>query len=399
MFHRSDMSGSSLPNGSRWWERLLRIGLPFSAAAALTIAIFATGPTASASASSCPSTVIADRSSGVVYLDYGWQKHRVPNPSTFDALGLNWGCVKWNDARVFIYPSGSDVPSLRVGSLIRNPSNGGVYVLNRGLHWVPNTSTFSALNFQRPNVRDLDSRAFAAFSVGASVPSVGNNGFAYDPSTGAIYVVYYGLHHVPDPTTFNSLCFNWSTATSVRWDPLVVGAVPVGPALPHLDSGYLVRNQDNGATYIVHCGLRHIPDGTTFDAYGWSWSSVKSYPWWMIGSMRQGTEIVSISKPSSSRFSYAWCTWYVAERRAVPWSGGAGSWWTNAQHAGFATGSIPMPGAIAVFVDPGDGRYGISGISEKGHVAYVTSADPSNGRFHVEEKFGPSSNRPDVICR
>ncbi len=356
----------------------------------LSLAISFMASPGAASASTCPSIIIGNRSTGAVYLDYGWQKHHVTNPATFDALGLRWECVRWNDLRIYVYPTGANVPSVGVGSLIRNPSDGRVYVLNRGLHWVPNTTTFSALNFQWSAVLNLDSRAFAAFTTGASVPSASNNGFAYDPSTGAIYVIYYGLHHIPDPTSFNALCFDWSAALSVRWDPLVVRAVPTGSALPHLDHGYLIRNQDDGATYVVNCGLRHIPDATTFSAYGWAWSSVRSYAWWMINSMRRGSAIVSTTKPSSSRFSYGWCTWYVAERRAVPWSGGASKWWDNSAGAGFARGSVPMPGAVAVFIDPGDGRYGIPGTAENGHVAYVVWSDPSTGRFRVAEKFGPT---------
>lgn len=59
-------------------------------------------------------------------------------------------------------------------------------------------------------------------------------------------------------------------------------------------------------------------------------------------------------------YDYGQCTWYVANRRAVPsnW-GSAGSWLSNAIASGYNTGSVPRPGAIAW---------------SPGHVAYVESA-------------------------
>lgn len=373
--------------------------LPFAAFILLVIAAASTmalGGSPRADAATCPSIVIGSRSTGIVYLDYGWSKHAVPNAGTFDALGLRWECVRWDDLRM-LYPTGSPIPSLGVGSLIRNPSSGRVYVLNRGLHWIPSSDAFSALNFSWASVADFDVRTFDAFSFGQDVPNIRNNGFAYDPSTGRIYVVYFGLHQVPDPTTFNAECFNWNAATSVRWDPLVIAAVPQGPAQPHLESGYLVRNQDNGYTYIVDCGLRWIPDGDTFNAFGWQWNydcsrtdanCVRNHPWWMVDSMGKGKDLVP-TKKASHQFDYGWCTWYVAQRRHVPWSGDASKWWDNAYQAGFSRGAVPLPGAVAVFIDPGDGihHYGIPG--NPGHVAYVLWSDPGTGRFRVAEKFGP----------
>lgn len=49
-----------------------------------------------------------------------------------------------------------------------------------------------------------------------------------------------------------------------------------------------------------------------------------------------------------NNFPYGWCTWYVASRRYVPWSGNAGDWYFNAQAMGYAVGSVPQPGAIVV---------------------------------------------------
>ncbi len=76
-------------------------------------------------------------------------------------------------------------------------------------------------------------------------------------------------------------------------------------------------------------------------------------------------------------FPYGQCTWYVAQKRIVTWSGHAKSWLANAKAAGFKTGSTPQAGAIAVLTEGGwlGRRYG--------HVAYVESIN--NGWVTVSE--------------
>lgn len=60
----------------------------------------------------------------------------------------------------------------------------------------------------------------------------------------------------------------------------------------------------------------------------------------------------AFSRPASgssyNRFPYGWCTWYVASRRNIPWSGNAGAWLYNARAMGYSTGSTPAVGAIIV---------------------------------------------------
>jgi LysM repeat protein len=87
---------------------------------------------------------------------------------------------------------------------------------------------------------------------------------------------------------------------------------------------------------------------------------------------------------SGHRFPYGYCTWYVAQKRYVPWGGNAISWLSNARAAGKPTGRTPRPGAIMV-----------SGESRWGHVALVESV--SGGSFTISEMnyvgFGKKSTR------
>ena len=61
-------------------------------------------------------------------------------------------------------------------------------------------------------------------------------------------------------------------------------------------------------------------------------------------------------------FPYGYCTWYVAQRRYVPWGGNAGTWLYHAKAAGYATGRTPRTGAIMV---TSESWYGHVAIVEK----------------------------------
>lgn len=84
------------------------------------------------------------------------------------------------------------------------------------------------------------------------------------------------------------------------------------------------------------------------------------------------------------RFPYGYCTWYVAQRRYVPWGGNAGTWLYNAKSAGYLTGKTPRVGSILVTAE-----------SWWGHVAIVESV--GSGSITVSEmnyaKWGKTDRR------
>lgn len=63
---------------------------------------------------------------------------------------------------------------------------------------------------------------------------------------------------------------------------------------------------------------------------------------------------------SSRSFPYGQCTWYVSQKRYVPWNGHAKAWLTNARAYGYKTGIAPQVGSIIVTKE-----------SWYGHVGYV----------------------------
>lgn len=66
----------------------------------------------------------------------------------------------------------------------------------------------------------------------------------------------------------------------------------------------------------------------------------------------------------SHRFPWGQCTWYVAQKRLIPWGGHAKYWLDNAERYGFQTGIEPRAGAI---MSTSETWYG--------HVAYVEAVN------------------------
>jgi surface antigen len=82
---------------------------------------------------------------------------------------------------------------------------------------------------------------------------------------------------------------------------------------------------------------------------------------------------VAFEAPGGNHFAYGYCTWYVANRRNIPWMGNAIDWWPNARPYGYAEGGLPAVGAVMVTQE-----------SPIGHVAYVESVN-GDGSWTVSE--------------
>ncbi|MFA6492578.1 MAG: CHAP domain-containing protein [Patescibacteria group bacterium] len=77
------------------------------------------------------------------------------------------------------------------------------------------------------------------------------------------------------------------------------------------------------------------------------------------------SKIATIEAGESHSFPYGYCTYYVSQRRNIPWSGNAIAWLSGAQRFGFATGSTPQVGSIVVTTEGG----------KTGHVGMVDGVD------------------------
>ena len=66
----------------------------------------------------------------------------------------------------------------------------------------------------------------------------------------------------------------------------------------------------------------------------------------------------------SHQFPWGQCTWYVAQKRYIPWGGNAKTWLSSAKAYGFPTGTEPVPGAIMATSE-----------TWYGHVAFVEAVN------------------------
>jgi surface antigen len=87
-----------------------------------------------------------------------------------------------------------------------------------------------------------------------------------------------------------------------------------------------------------------------------------------------GGGAISYQASNYNNFPWGWCTWYVAQRRDIPWRGDAWSWYTSARLSGWKTGSTPQVGAVMV---TRENYY-------YGHVAFVERVNP-DGSWVVSE--------------
>ena len=186
---------------------------------------------------------------------------------------------------------------------------------------------------------------------------------------GNLYLVYDGVRHGIESPTLLALGVAEQTSRTVSQRTLE--AIRDGARIPPLQNGMLLVGPD-GARYLLFDGLHPIPDNATFDAQGWNGhgglapAPVLAVDAGFLAALPPQAPLAPAARGGPNRFDWGYCTWWVAQRRAVTWRGNAIEWYANAQAQGYAVGDTPVPGAILVRRSASWSGYG--------HVAYVESA-------------------------
>ena len=186
---------------------------------------------------------------------------------------------------------------------------------------------------------------------------------------GVTFLVYSGSLHPVDPTTLAAL--GLQAAPSRTLSERALDILPEGADVPALANGSFIADAA-GARYLAFDGLHAIPDDATFAANGWAGVAgfapvtVATVDEALLAIVPRGAPLAPAALAGDQRrFDWGYCTWWVAQRRAVPWNGDAVEWYANAQALGYAVGQTPVPGAILVRRSASWTGYG--------HVAYVES--------------------------
>lgn len=190
---------------------------------------------------------------------------------------------------------------------------------------------------------------------------------------GNYYLVYSAARHAVDRATLTTLGQDPDRAHLVQ--PQALFHLPEGTPVPALTAGSLVSDP-RGNRYVLFGGLHRVPDDDTFAANGWAGHG--DFPGIAVVPLEAGLlALVARAAPlahaasanDQQRFDWGYCTSWVAQRRAVPWNGNAIEWYANAEAMGYAVGPTPVPGAILVRQSASWSGYG--------HVAYVESVEGS----------------------
>jgi surface antigen len=234
-----------------------------------------------------------------------------------------------------------------------------------------------------------------AFQNGALLSSHAENSIARDPEEGGGVSIYT----VADGDTVSGIAAKFGiTVNTILWANDLANVDSIKPGdqifiLPVAGLSYTVASGDTidsiaakykadrgniisynslpangdltvGDSIVIPGGLKEAPKPVVSPSVGLERRQYASST-----SAGQVTDVSPATRTPDGRagsghsFPYGYCTWYVAQKRYVPWSGNAGTWIFNARSMGYRTGKAPSRGAIVVTTE---NRY-------YGHVALVES--------------------------
>jgi hypothetical protein len=176
------------------------------------------------------------------------------------------------------------------------------------------------------------------------------NGALISAPDGNLYLVYDGVRHSVDSSTLLALGIAEQTSRTVSQATLE--AIRDGAHLPALQNGTLLVGP-NGGRYLIFDGLHPIPDDEAFNSYGWNGhvgfvpAPLLAVDAGFLAALPLQAPVLPVER-GHNRFDWGYCTWWVAQRRTVTWMGNAIEWYGNARAQGYAVGDTPAPGAILV---------------------------------------------------
>jgi hypothetical protein len=103
----------------------------------------------------------------------GGARRWIPDPPTFNCMGLNWGAVKTiSDTEWGRIPKGAPYPS-RADNTLLQASDPKVYVMTGCYrHWIPDPDTFNARGYNWGAIQHVSDADLAAIPEGKQIPSV-----------------------------------------------------------------------------------------------------------------------------------------------------------------------------------------------------------------------------------
>jgi surface antigen len=182
---------------------------------------------------------LAKGSGDAVYLIEGNQRRLIPNPETLGALGFNWSAVQViSDADLNDISLGLPLPSGQHGTLLRAIGTPGVYIMENGKRrLIPNPETFNAIGLNWNAINDIPSDDLNKFSEVEPLPSRKNGTLLRARGTAGVYLMESGKRRlIPNPETFNAMGLNGNAINDIAGGDL--NNIPEGEPLPSLAANH-----------------------------------------------------------------------------------------------------------------------------------------------------------------
>lgn len=245
---------------------------------------------------------VARGSGATIYLISGGLRRAIPNPATFEALGLRWDAIQVvPNSRLALHGLGNPVLDVTTtGILIKGPAP-DVYVMDRGAkrHAV-NVDRFLGCNYKWDAIMTLPGSVVDSIANGAPL-ALGDcpvlnlpDGTLLEGPTPGIWVMEGGLRRwAVSVDMFLSCGHEWGDVNKVS--PGLIASIPQGnPLSGCYTEGTLLRGSSPDI-YVVDSGLkRKVPNMANFTARGLLLSAVQDISDGFLNTMPTGRPLLDL---------------------------------------------------------------------------------------------------------
>jgi len=218
-----------------------------------------------------------------IYLIDNGQKKGIPTPAIFNSWGfVQEKVVYYSNDLINLIPTGPTVTNLAKGS------SAAAYLVENGQkRWIPNPTIFSSWNFSWVNVRTYSDDLINSLPSGPTVTNLAKG------SLSTVYIIdQQKKKPIPDMTTFNA--WELKTADIRTYSDDLINSITSGSTVNRLAKG------SAAIVYIVDQGKKKpIPDMTTFNAWGFKTTDIRTYSDDLINSLSLGSIVTNLAKGSS----------------------------------------------------------------------------------------------------
>ena len=108
----------------------------------------------------------------VYWMENGQRRH-IPDPETFNAMGLNWDAIQQiSDGDLNDIPQSGSLPSRKNGALVRGSENKVYWMENGQRRHIPNPETFNAMGLNWAAIQNVSDADLNMIPLGSPLPPV-----------------------------------------------------------------------------------------------------------------------------------------------------------------------------------------------------------------------------------